>query len=534
MKKVLIGILIFAALVILAFSVFKWYIAMSTDQIRLQYTDEVTSELKRELDFSPFKVSIQEIGESRMEELQTIIESKSALEIQEVVMSGEITNEELVLAQINRIEKFNDDLKAIIQLNPKVLEQARAIDEKFKKGHDVGALFGITVVIKDNIASENMNTSSGADVLRGLTTDRDAYIVSSMKSEDALILAKANLSEWSNYMSFPSSNGFSVLGGQTKNPYGKFDVGGSSSGSSVAAAASFSSVTIGTETAGSLIFPAGQNSVVALKPTMGSLSRDLIIPISEAQDTAGVIAKTVKDVAAISKAIIEVDSNDPQGHNAISVKLGFESLEFDETYLSGKRIGYVKSTQYPTEQVEKDFKRLGAVLVPVEIDDQGIDMMTVMEYGIVHDVEAFLNHSDVNSSVHSLKEVLDYNNENPESRMPFGAGDHESALESSVGEEEYKAVVKKNREISSAAMDKVLKEHDLDAILSYSNELAGVYAPAMYPAVTVPAGYKGSGEPFGITIVGSLNSDAELLKLAYAYEQGTLYRKNPVLNVGDE
>jgi len=528
-KKIIIGIVSLAVVGIIASGLYLKNMVTQMDQVVMQYTNETISDLKRDLDFTPFEKDLLEITVSRMEELQNVITSESALEIQNRILKGEITNKELVLTYVKRIESHNKNLNAVIQLNPKVLAQAIALDEKYDAGEQVGSLFGMTVIIKDNIASIDMNTSAGAEVLRNVTTDRDAFLVDSLKSEDALILAKANLSEWSNFMSMPSSNGFSVLGGQTKNPYGQFDVGGSSSGSSVAVAASFSSVSIGTETAGSLIYPAGQNSVVALKPTLGTISRDLIVPISEAQDTSGVIGKTVEDVAIIFEVAVKADTNDSQSSNAIVVKNDLEVIEFDKLYLKGKRIGYFKTTSYPTDQVEKDFEQLGATLVQIQLPEVEVDMMTVLNYGIIHDVETFLSHPEVNSDIHSLNEVIDYNKLDPNNRMPFGAALLENAIAINVTEDVYEATVKSNRDASASAIDSVLKENELDAVLSFSNELSGLYAPAMYPAITVPAGYTETGEPFGITIVGTLNSDAELLKMAFAYEQGSLLRKNPEL-----
>ncbi len=504
--------------------------ASEYDQINLQYDNEKISSLKSQLDYEPYEQALIDLGEDRLEQLNNLVLSKSAVDVQKLIQTDDMTVEELVLVYVDRIRTHNNKVNAILQLNPLALEQAKALDQKKASGDVIGNLFGQVITIKDNIASVDMNTAAGTYALKSLTTDRDAFLVNTLKEEDAIILAKANLSEWSNFMSSPSSNGFSVLGGQTKNPYGFYDVGGSSSGSSVASALNLSSVTLGSETAGSLIYPAGQNSVVAIKPSMGALSRDLIVPISEAQDTAGIIGRTVEDVFQVYKFSVAKDSNDPEGNQAILVNESLSNLDLNLEALKGKKLGFVNDANYPSEQVLSDLEKMGIEVVPVEMPQDKaaeIDMMTVLNYGIVHDVHAFLNHPSVKSDYDSLERILTFYKEAPESRMPYGALLHEEALKLSIDKDVYEQIVDKNKRIASELIDGIIKENNLDALVSFSNGLSGIYAPAMYPAVTVPSGYKSTGEPFGITFVGTLGSDADLLNYAYAYEQATKYRENP-------
>jgi len=259
-------------------------------QLELQYETKVESPYKRVLSFDAYALDAFE----EYDKVHELVHGKDIVSIQSSLFDGLFTMQDLVQYYLTRVKNFAD-YNAVIQLNPEILSEAQAIDVKIASG-EKRSLYGVVILIKDNIAASNMNTSTGAYALKDLTTTRDAVLVKNLKSEGALILGKANLSEWSNFMTIPSSNGYSALGGQTKNAYGPFDVGGSSSGPAVAAALGLSTVTVGTETSGSLIYPSGQNSVLALKPTLGLLSRDLIIPISEAQDTAGVVCRKKNDL----------------------------------------------------------------------------------------------------------------------------------------------------------------------------------------------------------------------------------------------
>lgn len=515
MKKVLIIIaVVLIVLAILAFVAIK-SLQASNDQIALQYENETTTSLKRELSFEGYELD----SFTKYESIHQMIHGENIETIQQHLIAGDFTTVELCQYYLMRIEKYAS-YNTVIQLNPNVLEEAKAIDEKIKNG-ETSSLFGVTVLIKDNIAALNMNTAAGAYVLKDLTTSRDAFIVEQLKSQDALILGKANLSEWSNFVSMPSSNGFSVLGGQTKNAYGQFDVGGSSSGSSAAAALSLSTITIGTETSGSLIYPAGQNSVVALKPTMGLLSRDLIIPIAEAQDTAGVISRNVSDLNIAFNAIIKEDQMD---HASSIVGDYHPKVDLRDDYFKGKRIGLYDSGAPELQAIVKNLEALGAEVITISISEDAhkIDMLSVLNHGIIHDVKLFLNNPSVNTDVKSLEEVIAYNKENKDA-MPFGQYYFENAINNPV--ENVEEIIANNKSVTSKALDKAFADHDLDAILSISNHLSGVYAPAGYPALTLPTGYRENGEPYGLTLVGKALDDQVLINMAYAYEANYKVRK---------
>jgi len=490
---------------------------MFPDQITLQYDNETKSDFKRKLDYGPYDIEGFKV---KYNSLKAKILNQPIEQIQAGLEEGAYTCEELAMFYLYRIHLY-EDYNAVIQLNPNIIKEAKALDEKIKKGQ-AGDLFGVMVLIKDNIADMSMNTATGAYVLKDLTTTRDAQVVSHMKAEDALVLGKANLSEWSNFMSMPSSNGFSVLGGQTKNAYGKHDVGGSSSGSSVAAALGLSTVTLGTETSGSLIYPAGQNSVVAIKPSLGLISRDLIVPIAEAQDTAGVIGRRVEDVYRVFKHLIKYDDKD-HGTSLVESYVGKDTLEKPHNL----KIGVLKSESKEMTRIIGEFKALGVEVVTIELgSDKGTDILSVLNWGMVHDLEAFLNNPAVVTDIKSLKDVIDFNKAN-EAYRPFGQTLLEGAYGQKKSEEDIKRIISKNQSICRAVLDQAMVDYDIDMILSLSNDLSHLYAPAGYPALTVPAGYRASGEPFGITLVGNLLEDVKVFEMGLLYEQASQHRKEP-------
>lgn len=530
-KKILIVLGIVIVLILGGMAGMAYYYKGQSDQINLQYDQEVKPELKRALDYSAFDGELGKMSEEEIKKLEGLILEKSIQDIQKSIEKGELSCKQLVCFYVLRIKKYNQLYNAVIQLNDQALIQAIKMDQELGEGKKMKNLTGVMVLLKDNISDKDLNTTAGAFALKDLTTKRDAFVVKQIKDQGAIVLGKANLSEWANFMSLPSSNGFSVLGGQTKNAYGRFDVGGSSSGSAVGASLDFANITFGSETAGSMIYPASQNSVVGIKPTLGLLSRDLIIPISEAQDTAGIMGKQVEDVWTVFRWSIGKDTNDPLSGNITLFDESIFEQPLDPAYLKGKRLGIVKKETKENEKLIAELRQLGADIVEVELDSKvlDLDMVNVLKYGIIHDVEKFLNNPAVETQVKSLREIYDINKKQPDKRMPFGAGLWEMALSSKMSEEEYKALVNKNRDTAQGVLDKILKDNSIEAIVSFSNDLSAIYAPATYPAVTVPFGYQKDGEPIGVTFVGSLNQDGVLLQIAYSYEQGTKHRKIPKL-----
>ncbi len=235
--------------------------------------------------------------------MDTLLAGKTVLDIQALLDGGRITSEELTTYYVDRIRRYDTDkLNSVMALNPEAQDIARTLDVERVEIGARGHMHGLPVLLKDNIAtSDGMHATAGAYAMKDWTPDRDAFLVAALRHNGAIILGKANLSEWANYMGPGMPSGFSVLGGQTRNPYGAFEVWGSSSGSAVAAAAAanFSAVTVGSETQGSIIMPAGISSVVGLKTSSGLVSGDYVIPLMDWQDTPGAIGRTVTDVAVL-------------------------------------------------------------------------------------------------------------------------------------------------------------------------------------------------------------------------------------------
>lgn len=505
--------------------------AKEKDQKTIQYEEEVIPLHKSTIDFNDFDDALLSLPPERYNKLEELILDRPLSVLQEHIKQGDFTCYEQVLFYLKRIKEHNEDYNAVIELNPYVLTEAKALDKIYAETQVSGDLLGAVILVKDNIGVKNTHTTAGAYALKDVITTEDAFLIKSIKNASGIILGKTNLSEWANFMSDPSSNGFSVLGGQTKNPYGKFDVGGSSSGSGVATALNFCTFAIGTETCGSLVSPSTQNSVATLKPTAGLLSRDLIIPITPAQDTAGYMARSVADIYMAMKATVAYDDKDSLGEN----NLNFDFKDFNTTLsleaLKGKRIGVDLQDCVEGLRVREELLQLGAELIDVTIDDSSIDIdvMPVYYRDLNKYVDEFLNNPSVQSPQKSLKDVVEYNKEDIANRAPYGQVLLQNSVDFEIEHLAYNNRMIKNRDNTRKVIDDILKEHSLDALVSFGNDHSLLYAPALYPAVNVPAGYKTSGEPIGITFVGTLYSDVKLMDLAYAYEMGTRHRVSPPL-----
>lgn len=547
--KILKRTLAVIAIILLVIGVFFYYKikgfmpdAQIEAQIKKQYTNEIKTSAKKPLDFSPFKESMKKISEERYKKLEKILLNSDVKHIQEGFRNKEYSVEEVTAFYIKRIEKYdNNKLNTIIQLNPDAIGIAKNLDKELAKGNIKGNLFGIPVLLKDNIGTgDKMNNSAGSKALENSKSDRDAFIVKKIREGKGIILGKANLSEWANFMSTKSSNGYSALGGQTHNPYGKFDVGGSSSGSTSAVAANLVPISVGSETAGSMIYPSSQNSVVGIKPSLGLLSRDTIIPISQAQDTAGTIGKNVKDAVILFNELVGYDSNDSETEKAKEYQKVDYTKFLHKDGLKGMNIGivvdervvgiYRKGDKEILDKAIKDLKSLGAKVKEVKLGDKAfeINYTNVLVHGYKKDVNEYLK--DIGSKdIKTIEDIIKFNKEDLKNRAAYGQDLIEMAEENKFTDEEIKKEIKNNRKSTGDAIDKVLKDEDVEVLLTLSNYLSGVYAPAGYPAITVPAGYREGGEPIGITIIASKFQEEKLIKAAYAYEEGTKNRKEPIM-----
>lgn len=481
--------------------------------------------------FTPFNDDLSRFTEENYEDLRSIILEKDIPSIQKSIQEGKLSYEKLTLFYLYRIRKFESDstlsLNSIIALNPNVIKEAREKD-KNKKNISEFSMYGMPILLKDNINTKEMPTTAGAIVLENNFTKNDAFIVEKLKENGAIILGKVNLSEWAYFFCSGCPLGYSAIGGQTLNPYGRgdFETGGSSAGSGVTVAANFAVAAVGTETAGSITSPSSQNSVVGLKPTIGVLSRSGIVPISSTLDTPGPMTKNVIDNAIFMNAMRGFDKNDKA------------SKELEEDYfqngfsnkLDGKRLGVLKTLLTDSiyaATIEK-MRDVGVEIVeitPPEISFDGF--VTLLNIDMKHDLPKYLkNNADKSIYIKSVSDVIDFNQKDSLLRAPYGQQLFDGIVNDKTATYELRTI-KKNLKLEGEKYLQFLKDEDLDAILSINNYHSGIAAVSFHPTLTVPMGYKKSGEPVSLTFIGVPFSERKLLEIGYAFEQLTKVRKMP-------
>lgn len=477
--------------------------------------------------------------------------------------SGTYSSEQLVTLYMQRIEaidKKGPRLNSIIELNPDALSIAKIMDLELKSNKRRGPLHGIPVLIKDNIDTvDKMQTTAGSLALVGNIASKDAFIVTKLRKAGAIILGKTNLSEWANFRSSKSCSGWSSRGGQTKNPYFlDHNPCGSSSGSGVAVAANLCVVSVGTETDGSIVCPASVSGVVGIKPTVGLVSRTGIIPISKTQDTAGPMARTVKDAAILLGVLASIDRDDAitEESNGKGYKDYTKFLDLDA--LKGKRIGIEKKPQgdnkYVNSLLDESLnllKKKGAILIEIEYQDQ-INALRGAEFDVLqYEFKDGLNKylSSGNAKVKSLKEVIAFNNDNEDSAMPYFKQEllESSSAKKSLNDKKYLEAYEKSHIGSKKILDTIFTSHKLDAICGITmgptcsidtiyGDRWGDYsltAPAAmsgYPHITVPCGAV-YDLPVGLSFFGTAYTEDKLIAIAYAYEQASKKRVKPEFKI---
>ncbi|WP_449537337.1 amidase family protein [Ferdinandcohnia sp. Marseille-Q9671] len=482
-----------------------------------------------------------------LQELESTWLTEATIEsIQEKFEKEELTAKQLVLMYLHRISTFDSEIKSIIEINPDALHIAMALDAERKEIGPRGPLHGIPVLLKDNInTNDKMHTSAGSLALAESYAPEDSYVAYLLREAGAIILGKTNMTEWANFMTEGMPSGYSSRGGQTLNPYGpgKFDVGGSSAGSGAAIAANFAVVAVGTETSGSILSPASQNSLVGIKPTVGLVSREGIIPIAHTQDTAGPMARSVKDAALLLSALAGVDERDPITYTSRILTQTDFTQYLDVNGLKGARIGIAREVyfDYLSEDKRKILdsaimmlEELGATIIEdVKIPSTRIKWSyDVLTYEFKVDLNNYLGKLAPSVKVRNLADVIAFNKENETQMLTYGQVllERAEATSGKLKELEYiQALEHDHYHSTENGIDYVLKEHQLDAIVFPNNIGAGIPAKAGYPSITVPAGYTPEGEPVGITFTSTAFSEPTLLKLSYGFEQGTKYRIPPSL-----
>lgn len=487
------------------------------------------------------------------------LEEITIAELQKGMESGRWTARSITEAYLQRIEQLDRQgptLRSVIETNPDALAIADELGRERRAGKVRGPLHGIPVLVKDNIDThDRMTTTAGSLALEGSIAPADSSVAAKLREAGAVLLGKANLSEWANIRSNHSSSGWSARGGQCRNPY-VLDRNpcGSSSGSGAATSANLCAVSIGTETDGSIVCPSNACGLVGLKPTVGLVPGRGIIPISHSQDTAGPMTRTVSDAALVLEAIAK--SGRVEASRLAAGASSLSPQHFDLTGLRGARLGVLRSEFGFSPKVDEvletaleDLKQLGAVLIdPVTLPSDreiGRRELTVLLYELKADVNAYLASLGPSAPVKSLKEIIEFNEKNAEREMPWFGQDLfiEAEAKGPLTTKEYRDALKKNQQaMRGKGIDATMKRHRLDAIIAPTGGPAwttdwvngdhfggGSSTPAAiagYPNITVPAGLV-SGLPVGISFFGRAWSEPTLLRLAYAYEQATKHRKTP-------
>jgi amidase len=465
---------------------------------------------------------------------------------------------ELYIARAASIDRAGPNLNAIIELQPRALEMARALDAERRAGKLRGALHGIPILVKDNIETgDGMATSAGSLALANWRSPNDAFVIQQLRSAGALVFGKTNLSEWANFRSTHSISGWSGRGGQTRNPYALDRTpSGSSSGSGAAAAASLCAAAVGSETDGSITGPASFNALVGLKPTLGLISRSGVIPLSHSQDTSGPMARTVRDVALLLGGMTGVDPNDEVTLESRDHIAADYSRFLDPNGLKGARLGIARKffadsaplDRYLSECVAR-LKDAGAEIIdPADLPSHGkiSDPETeVLLYDFKHDLNHYLTRLPADAPARTLEGLISFNEQHRAQEMPYFEQEQfiQAQAKGPLTEPGYrKARAECLRLARAEGIDAVISKHRLDAIVTLTagppwlidrvngdSDTGGCTTPAAvagYPHISVPSGlYRGL--PIGLSFFASAWSEPMLLKLAYAWEQQTLARRRP-------
>lgn len=524
---------------------------------------------KRPLDLSAFAEALAAFDPARAAEIDALLAGKSIPGIQTLLDSGDLTSVELVTYYADRIQRYDvDRLNSVIELNPQALADAAAARSA---GNILGQMHGIPVLLKDNIATGGgLHTTAGAYALKDWQPAQDAFLVQQLRAAGAIIFGKANLSEWANYMDPCMPSGFSAVGGQTRNPYGPHEIYGSSSGSAASVAAHLTTVAVGSETSGSMIQPARVASVVGLRPSLGLISRDYVVPLGPHLDTTGPMGRSVTDVAILLNALKGVDENDPKTADAAALAdVDFtQYLSLDEArkvrvgvIMPNKEVGDLLAAYRPALEAS-----LGRAPTDAELQDvaesiilplfgfnqpaaldalkaQGIEVVEIddatlpwtsqdtaqpqLPYDFAAGVAALFGQME-GAPITSLADVVAINKEDPANRAPYGQSYVAWSANNTLTAEEFARVQATAAALANTWMDTVLQQNDVDILVS-GMLYSGNAGAAGVPALTIPNGLDPNGRPQGIILSGPYLSDPQLIAVGYALEQALNGRVEPDL-----
>lgn len=478
------------------------------------------------------QINLLQIEELTLDQLHTYFESE------------EFTSFELVKHYLKRIalyDKSGPTINSILEVNPEALFIARNMDAERKSGKIRGPLHGVPVIIKDNIdTADQMHTSAGSLALQNHYAKKDAFVVQKLRDAGAIILGKANMTEWANFMAYDMPNGYSSRGGQVLNPYGPgvFDVSGSSSGSGAAVACNFTMLAVGTETSGSILCPAGNNNIVGIKPTVGLVARTGIIPISISQDTAGPMARNVKDAAVFLEILAGSDSEDSATHCATTATSYTDGLA--NASLKGKRLGVTydfcikklnENQKSVFDQALFDLKKEGAEIVyldQISPFENGDSDYNVLLHEFKSGINNYLKTVSPSLGLQTLSDIIAYNEKHKKDCLKHN---QELLIESDQTEgtltspDYLKSRLNDLDNTQNNGIDLVMYENQLDALISPNDVWYGIPAKAGYPSISVPSGFDEDGMPLSIVLTAEAFSEKKLIEIAYVYEQATQKRK---------
>jgi amidase len=500
----------------------------SNPRMRWTLIDSKIKDFSEEL--LPFEKDLHIFEKLHYDRLHPLLFEKNMLELQKLVAQGRLSYEDLTLYFLCRIWKYERDpatrLNALISLNPKVLDQARLCDQNREEGHSL--LYGMPILLKDNINTVDMPTTAGAAVLQANETE-DAFLVKRLKEAGALILGKANLSEWAYYFCEGCPVGYSAVGGQTLNPYGPmvYESGGSSSGSGAAIAARYAVAAVGTETSGSILSPSAQNALVGLKPTVGLISRSGVIPISTTLDTPGPMTLSLIDNMILFAAMMGRDPEDPKSleledfmvamHNKIGkIRLGMPSRLLRDSSI----LAWAQSLNQGNLEI-----------IALEEPSPSLDgfrsiLDGEMPKALVHYFEKYAHATYQNWTLDTL---ISKNRAQQALLAPYGQQLFEHMAAHSLSDQEVEAIMQNLQKISQQYFSRQKETLKLDAFLSINNYHAALAAVAHAPCLTLPLGRRPNGEPFNLTLIGESKEEKRLFEIGWMLESMLAPRQYPHL-----
>ena len=480
--------------------------------------------------FKPFYDFLKSYDIVYHDSIKDLIINQDISSIQSHISKGRFNYEDLVKFYIYRIYKFEMDtdlyLNSIISLNSEIINEAKELDRKNKPDN---LLYGIPILVKDNINVEGMVTSAGASVFRKNFIDNNARVIDNLKKNNVLILGKLNMSEWAYYFCRPCPVGYSSLGGQTLNPYGRkvFESGGSSSGSGVSIAANFAAASIGTETSGSILSPSSKNSLVGLKPTIGSVSRSGIVPISSFFDTSGPMTTNVYDNALLFNSMIGYDDEDKLSYRADKIDLE-EMKNFNpKNIVAGISSNYLNDSLITIAL--NDLKIIG-ILNTVYNPKQYLSpsFRSILTSDMKRDLPKYISkYANKDIQVLNVTDIIEFNNKDTLINAPYGQYLFNQIKKDKVSNFELNQIKINTKSLATNYLNKIMINYDFDIFISVDNSMAGIAAAAHFPALTIPMGYRNDGQPSNITFITTSKNEQLLYNIAYRYEKQSKRRVAP-------